>query len=70
MSSAVGRDYHLEYGYSCMGYEVAGGVGAKMAFLSGTAGKNFSYQTASSSKEAEREVFVTTKFSLVSSILD
>jgi 3D-(3,5/4)-trihydroxycyclohexane-1,2-dione acylhydrolase (decyclizing) len=20
-------DYHLEYGYSCMGYEVAGGVG-------------------------------------------
>ncbi|HET9445302.1 MAG TPA: 3D-(3,5/4)-trihydroxycyclohexane-1,2-dione acylhydrolase (decyclizing), partial [Steroidobacteraceae bacterium] len=23
--------YHLEYGYSCMGYEIAGGVGAKMA---------------------------------------
>ena len=23
--------YHLEYGYSCMGYEVAGGLGAKMA---------------------------------------
>jgi 3D-(3,5/4)-trihydroxycyclohexane-1,2-dione acylhydrolase (decyclizing) len=23
--------YHLEYGYSCMGYEVAGGMGIKMA---------------------------------------
>ncbi|GAB2507111.1 3D-(3,5/4)-trihydroxycyclohexane-1,2-dione acylhydrolase (decyclizing) [Pseudoxanthomonas sangjuensis] len=23
--------YHLEYGYSCMGYEIAGGVGVKMA---------------------------------------
>ena len=23
--------YHMEYGYSCMGYEVAGGLGAKMA---------------------------------------
>ncbi|MEH3036410.1 MAG: 3D-(3,5/4)-trihydroxycyclohexane-1,2-dione acylhydrolase (decyclizing) [Sphingomonas adhaesiva] len=23
--------YHMEYGYSCMGYEVAGGFGAKMA---------------------------------------
>ena len=23
--------YHLEYGYSCMGYEVAGGLGVKMA---------------------------------------
>ena len=23
--------YHLEYGYSCMGYEIAGGIGAKMA---------------------------------------
>ena len=23
--------YHLEYGYSCMGYEIAGGLGAKMA---------------------------------------
>jgi 3D-(3,5/4)-trihydroxycyclohexane-1,2-dione acylhydrolase (decyclizing) len=23
--------YHVEYGYSCMGYEVAGGLGAKMA---------------------------------------
>ncbi len=23
--------YHLEYGYSCMGYEIAGGLGARMA---------------------------------------
>jgi 3D-(3,5/4)-trihydroxycyclohexane-1,2-dione acylhydrolase (decyclizing) len=25
------KSYHLEYGYSCMGYEIAGGLGAKMA---------------------------------------
>jgi len=25
------RGYHLEYGYSCMGYEIAGGMGAAMA---------------------------------------
>ncbi|HZS91547.1 MAG TPA: 3D-(3,5/4)-trihydroxycyclohexane-1,2-dione acylhydrolase (decyclizing) [Chloroflexota bacterium] len=25
------KGYHLEYGYSCMGYEIAGGLGAKMA---------------------------------------
>ena len=24
-------DYHVEYGFSCMGYEIAGGVGVKMA---------------------------------------
>jgi 3D-(3,5/4)-trihydroxycyclohexane-1,2-dione acylhydrolase (decyclizing) len=24
--------YHMEYGYSCMGYEIAGGMGAKMAY--------------------------------------
>jgi 3D-(3,5/4)-trihydroxycyclohexane-1,2-dione acylhydrolase (decyclizing) len=24
-------NYHLEYGYSCMGYEIAGGLGAKLA---------------------------------------
>ena len=24
-------NYHMEYGYSCMGYEVAGGLGVKMA---------------------------------------
>jgi 3D-(3,5/4)-trihydroxycyclohexane-1,2-dione acylhydrolase (decyclizing) len=28
-STALG--YHMEYGYSCMGYEIAGGVGVKMA---------------------------------------
>ena len=25
------KSYHMEYGYSCMGYEVAGGLGVKMA---------------------------------------
>ena len=25
------KQYHLEYGNSCMGYEIAGGIGAKMA---------------------------------------
>ena len=25
------KNYHMEYGYSCMGYEIAGGLGAKMA---------------------------------------
>ena len=25
------RGYHLEYGYSCMGYEIAGGLGVKLA---------------------------------------
>ncbi len=25
------KSYHLEYGYSCMGYEIAGGLGVKMA---------------------------------------
>jgi 3D-(3,5/4)-trihydroxycyclohexane-1,2-dione acylhydrolase (decyclizing) len=25
------KGYHVEYGYSCMGYEIAGGVGVKMA---------------------------------------
>ncbi len=24
--------YHVEYGYSCMGYEIAGGIGVKMAY--------------------------------------
>jgi 3D-(3,5/4)-trihydroxycyclohexane-1,2-dione acylhydrolase (decyclizing) len=24
-------NYHVEYGYSCMGYEIAGGIGVKMA---------------------------------------
>jgi 3D-(3,5/4)-trihydroxycyclohexane-1,2-dione acylhydrolase (decyclizing) len=25
------RGYHVEYGYSCMGYEIAGGLGARLA---------------------------------------
>jgi 3D-(3,5/4)-trihydroxycyclohexane-1,2-dione acylhydrolase (decyclizing) len=25
------KAYHVEYGYSCMGYEIAGGLGAKLA---------------------------------------
>jgi 3D-(3,5/4)-trihydroxycyclohexane-1,2-dione acylhydrolase (decyclizing) len=25
------QGYHLEYGYSCMGYEIAGGLGVKLA---------------------------------------
>jgi 3D-(3,5/4)-trihydroxycyclohexane-1,2-dione acylhydrolase (decyclizing) len=25
------KGYHVEYGYSCMGYEIAGGIGAKLA---------------------------------------
>ncbi len=29
-SAQVGG-YHLEYGYSCMGYEIAGGIGVKLA---------------------------------------
>ena len=27
------KGYHVEYGYSCMGYEIAGGLGVKMATL-------------------------------------
>lgn len=29
--TATPGGYHLEYGYSCMGYEIAGGLGVKMA---------------------------------------
>ncbi len=29
--SGASGGYHLEYGYSCMGYEIAGGLGVKMA---------------------------------------
>ena len=29
------NEYHVEYGYSCMGYEIAGGLGVKMANQSG-----------------------------------
>ncbi|HEX2314120.1 MAG TPA: 3D-(3,5/4)-trihydroxycyclohexane-1,2-dione acylhydrolase (decyclizing), partial [Thermomonospora sp.] len=27
------KGYHVEYGFSCMGYEIAGGLGVKMALL-------------------------------------
>jgi 3D-(3,5/4)-trihydroxycyclohexane-1,2-dione acylhydrolase (decyclizing) len=27
----AGKGYHAEYGYSCMGYEIPGGMGAKLA---------------------------------------
>jgi 3D-(3,5/4)-trihydroxycyclohexane-1,2-dione acylhydrolase (decyclizing) len=26
------KGYHMEYGFSCMGYEIAGGLGVKLAF--------------------------------------
>ncbi len=26
-----GKSYHVEYGYSCMGYEIPGGIGVKLA---------------------------------------
>jgi len=29
--TATPGGYHVEYGYSCMGYEIAGGIGVKMA---------------------------------------
>lgn len=29
--SAIPNTYHLEYGYSCMGYEIAGALGTKLA---------------------------------------
>ncbi len=25
------KGYHVEYGFSCMGYEIAGGLGVKLA---------------------------------------
>ena len=27
----IPKGYHVEYGYSCMGYEIAGGLGVKLA---------------------------------------
>ena len=33
--SELPKSYHMEYGYSCMGYEVAGGLGAKLAMDQG-----------------------------------
>ncbi len=41
------KGYHVEYGYSCMGYEVAGGIGVAMAALD-----------AERHGEAPRDVFV------------
>jgi len=29
------KQYHVEYGYSCMGYEIAGGLGVRLAQLDG-----------------------------------
>ncbi len=29
------KGYHVEYGFSCMGYEIAGGLGVRMAVLDG-----------------------------------
>jgi 3D-(3,5/4)-trihydroxycyclohexane-1,2-dione acylhydrolase (decyclizing) len=31
------KGYHVEYGYSCMGYEIAGGLGVKLAAIDETA---------------------------------
>ena len=42
------KGYHVEYGYSCMGYEIAGGLGVKMAVL----------DTAILNGESDRDVFV------------
>ncbi|HEX6074308.1 MAG TPA: 3D-(3,5/4)-trihydroxycyclohexane-1,2-dione acylhydrolase (decyclizing) [Micromonosporaceae bacterium] len=38
------KQYHVEYGYSCMGYEIAGGLGVKLAL--------------NARGESDREVFV------------
>lgn len=42
------KGYHVEYGFSCMGYEVAGGLGVKMAAL----------DQAADGEQADRDVFV------------
>lgn len=42
------KGYHVEYGFSCMGYEIAGGLGVKLASLDQTA----------STGEDPRDVFV------------
>ncbi|MEO6472869.1 MAG: 3D-(3,5/4)-trihydroxycyclohexane-1,2-dione acylhydrolase (decyclizing) [Aeromicrobium sp.] len=42
------KGYHVEYGFSCMGYEIAGGLGVKMAVL----------DSAHASGEGDRDVFV------------
>jgi 3D-(3,5/4)-trihydroxycyclohexane-1,2-dione acylhydrolase (decyclizing) len=42
------KGYHVEYGFSCMGYEIAGGLGVKMAAL----------DQAHAGDDADRDVFV------------
>ncbi|GAB3277155.1 3D-(3,5/4)-trihydroxycyclohexane-1,2-dione acylhydrolase (decyclizing) [Kineosporia babensis] len=42
------KGYHVEYGYSCMGYEIAGGLGVKLAVL----------DEVSRGTDADREVYV------------
>ena len=42
------KGYHVEYGFSCMGYEIAGGLGVKMATL----------DTTVLTGEGDRDVFV------------
>ncbi|GAA2089598.1 3D-(3,5/4)-trihydroxycyclohexane-1,2-dione acylhydrolase (decyclizing) [Actinomadura alba] len=43
------KGYHVEYGFSCMGYEIAGGLGVKMAALE---------EAAAHGSGPAREVFV------------
>ena len=42
------KGYHVEYGFSCMGYEIAGGLGVKLAAL----------DQAALGEDADRDVFV------------
>ncbi|GAA1737626.1 3D-(3,5/4)-trihydroxycyclohexane-1,2-dione acylhydrolase (decyclizing) [Aeromicrobium alkaliterrae] len=42
------KGYHVEYGFSCMGYEIAGGLGVKMAAL----------DQAAQGEDADRDVVV------------
>ncbi|GLY16533.1 3D-(3,5/4)-trihydroxycyclohexane-1,2-dione acylhydrolase (decyclizing) [Kineosporia sp. NBRC 101677] len=42
------KGYHVEYGYSCMGYEIAGGLGVKLAAL----------EEAADGRGPERDVYV------------
>ncbi len=42
------KGYHVEYGFSCMGYEIAGGLGVKMAIL----------DDQGSDEDDQRDVFV------------
>lgn len=42
------KGYHVEYGFSCMGYEIAGGIGVKLA----------AQDQAARGEDADRDVFV------------